>query len=269
MTKLSLFPGGQFYIAREYDDMFLKNYEINGGSSVFEIVTNDYRAAEVFRRYGISYCCGAKWPLAVVCENHGLDIEKIKAELESATRTILFPNQIDVGSWDIDFLIDYIIHVHHGYLERTWLFSKQLLDEFKNEHIKKFPYLEELQKQFELLTTQLLLDIKREEADLFPYIRQIAHALKSKETYAVLLVRTLRKPVEQSKSHEIVSNLLFSIRDITNNYTAPVNACGSHKVVFSRLKELDNDTMQHFHLERSILFPRVKAIENEVLQVGG
>ena len=247
--------------------MLMKSFEIDPKLSVSEIVSNDYRAAEVFRRYGISYCCGGKWPLDTACKMRGIDAEKVHAELEAATRIINIPNQVDLENWDIDFLIDYIVNVHHRYLQKSLMPSKELLDDFAKEHIKKFPQLEDLQSQFVLLIKQLQSAMKREEEVLFPYIRQVAHAHKDKEPYAVLLVRTLRKPVDEAmfKSHETVSNILLNIRRITKTHLSPENMCTSHKVVIAKLQELDNDIMQHFYLEQSILFPRAIAIEKEVL----
>jgi regulator of cell morphogenesis and NO signaling len=106
-----------------------------------------------------------------------------------------------------------------------------------------------------------------EEEILFPYIRQIAHAYKSRESYAGLLVRTLRKPVENvmQHEHETISKILNRIRLLTDNYQSPPNACVSHGVTFSLLKELDNDLVQHVYLENQILFPRAIAMEKELL----
>ena len=79
----------------------------------------------------------------------------------------------------------------------------------------------------------------------------------------------LRKPVEETmfKGHEIITDIIVSIRMLTNKYTTPENVCISHKVVIAKLKELDNDLMQHLYLEQSILFPRAMAIEKELLNV--
>ncbi len=249
--------------------MFIQPFEINRKSLVADIVGRDYRTADVFRRYGIGYCCGGKWPMGIACEMRGVDAEKVEAELKAATRTIHISNQLDFASWDIDFLIDYIINVHHRYLQESLMPLKELLDEFANEHVKNYPHLEELQVQFDLLGKQILSEMKLEEEVLFPYIRQVAHAHKDKEPYAVLLVRTLRKPIEESmfKSHEMIMDIITAIRIITNKYTTPENVCTSHKVVIAKMKELDDDIMQHFYLERSILFPRAMAIEKEVLDL--
>jgi regulator of cell morphogenesis and NO signaling len=103
---------------------------------------------------------------------------------------------------------------------------------------------------------------------IFPYIKQIYHAWRHRESYASLLVRTLRKPVEEvmQSEHETVGKQLNRMREITNHYSPPANACLTHKVTFSKLQELDNDLVQHIHLENNILFPKAIALEKELLQ---
>ena len=62
--------------------MFLQSFEINRQSLVSDIVSLDYRTADVFRRNGISYCCGGKWPIEIACQMQGVDADKVLAELE-------------------------------------------------------------------------------------------------------------------------------------------------------------------------------------------
>jgi regulator of cell morphogenesis and NO signaling len=80
-------------------------------------------------------------------------------------------------------------------------------------------------------------------------------------------VRTLRKPVENvmHHEHESVNRSLRLMRQLTDHYTLPEGACVSHKVILSKLLELDNDLLQHMHLENDILFPRAIAMEQELL----
>lgn len=247
--------------------MFLQSFEINRQSLVSDIVSLDYRTADVFRRYGIGYCCGGKWPIEVACQMQGIDAGKILTELEAATRSVYLSSHLDFAAWNIDFLIDYLINVHHHVLKKSLPETKQLLHEFANGHIKKFPYLVELEKKFDLLIKQLMPSLQQEEDVIFPYIRQLSHAHRHKEPYAALLVRTLRKPVVETmyKGHEALTDIIFSIRGMTNRYTPPENVCSSHKVVIAKLKELDNDLMQHLYLEQYFLFPGAIAIEKEVL----
>lgn len=247
--------------------MFLKTVEINRKSLVADIVAQDYRTAEVFRRHGIGYCCGGKWPMDMACEMRGIDAEKVEAELQAAVRSVQVSNFLDFAEWNIDFLVDYITNIHHRYLRKTLPDVINIVSDFAKEHIKKYPWLGELDIQVNELAGQLQKAIQQEEEVLFPYIRQIAHAHKSKEPYAALLVRTLRKPVENTiyHGHEKVNDIIMAIRELTNKYTTPENVCISHKVVIAKLKELDNDLMQHLYLEQTILYPRAMAIEKEIL----
>ena len=191
------------------------------------------------------------------------------SELESIVRINNISNQLNFADFDTDFIINYIINVHHEYLKKSLKGTQEMLADFAKEHIKKFAYLGELEDQFDILVNELLASVQHEEEVIFPYLRHLIHAHKHKEPYAVLLIKTLRKPVEDAmfNSHETVSEIIMSIRKLTTSYTPPENVCISHKVILAKLKELDNDLMQHLYLEQSILFPRAIAIEKELLSL--
>jgi len=248
--------------------MFLNSFKINGESLVSDIVAQDYRTADIFSKYGIEYCCGGKWPLEVACKARGLDVNTITEELEYSIRNVMLPNVIDFNKWNIDFLIDYIINVHHEYLRTSIPNVLDQLERFTNSHNKKFSYLNEILLLVNQLTKNLRPHLVQEEEIIFPYIRQIAHAYENKESYARLFVRTLSKPVEaiMHNEHEIVGKSLLRIRELTGDYIPPEKACVSHKTTFSKLKEFDNDLVQHMYLENEILFPKGIKMEKELLQ---
>ncbi len=241
---------------------------IDGSFPVADIVKSDFRTADVFRKYGIEYCCGGKWPLDTACEMKGLDFSKVHEDLNRVTRNIQVPASIDFNEWNIDFLTDYIVNIHHRYLRTAFPQLEDHISRFAEGHRKKFDYLDEMQSTVNRLAQYLVAHLQQEEETLFPYIRQIAHAYSAKESYASLLVRTLRKPVEEIMHHEhtTISDSLKRLREITHNYTVPENSCISHKVTFHKMKEVDNDLVQHMHLENDILFPRAIAMEKELLR---
>ena len=248
--------------------MFLRPNNINKNSFVSDIVREDYRTVSVFRKYGIDFCCGGKWALGMVCEMKEIDFEEVKKELEDSVRNIQLSNSTRFNDWSIDFLTEYIVNVHHQYLREALPEIKAQLNRFLEDHGEKYPYLQEVMKQFNYLVKDIIPHLQQEEEMLFPYIRQISHAYDGKESYASLLVRTLRKPVEEvmHREHENVSKVLCRLRELSNNYTTPENACPGHKVSFAMLKELDNDFVQHLYLENDILFPKAIAMEKELLQ---
>lgn len=247
--------------------MYIPSVHITRDSFVTDLVRKDYRTAAVFRKYGIEFCCSARFPLSVVCDNQGLDFEQLREELIHATRPFQVSTIIQWEKWDTDFLIDYIINIHHQYLYDRLPFITEQVGRFVEGHVKKFPEMQKVHELVGQLSARIMPHLKQEEEVLFPYVRQIAHAYTDSEPYAGLLVRTLRKPMQDTidREHKMILDLVAQIRQLTKNYTPPENACISHGVSFSLLRELDDDLSLHFYLESSILYPRAIAMEGELL----
>src|SRR5689334_16913684 len=121
--------------------MLLSSSEIRNDSFVTDIVIQDYRTSAVFRKYGIDYCCGGKIPLQTVCERLELDLEIIKDELNRAVRNIHVSGSTDFANWGVDFLIDYIINIHHSYLIQNLPDIIDTVQRFVEAHRTKYPYL--------------------------------------------------------------------------------------------------------------------------------
>jgi regulator of cell morphogenesis and NO signaling len=234
---------------------------------ISDIVVNDYRTADVFRKYGINFCCGGKIALDAACRARGLDTYEIITELEIASQKRCVTPSLSYDNWSISFLTEYISNVHHSYLIKAFPEIEDYLGRFVEGHFSKFHYLHELQADFRQLHQELIPHMQQEENIIFPYIRQIENAYLKDEPYAALLVRTLRKPVENMMQHEhvLVSQTLLKFRGFTGNYAVPLNACVNHKVTFMKLRELDSDLVEHMHLENNILFPKSLAMEKELL----
>ncbi len=248
--------------------MFKNDYTIEPTSFITDIVNHDYRTADIFKKYDIDFCCGGKWPLENICQNKNINTHDVIEELQKIVNQNSSNAAVDFDSWDLDFLVDYILNVHHRYLRKSLPAVKEQVEKFLDGHRQKFPELTELENIIERLLKEIPPHMVKEEDIFFPYIKEIYHAHKNHESYARLLIRTLRKPLEEvmQKEHEKTGANLHRVRSITNNYTPPANACLTHKVTFAKLKELDDDLVQHIHLESNILFPKAIALERELLK---
>jgi regulator of cell morphogenesis and NO signaling len=234
--------------------------------TVAEIVRSDDRTADVFRKYGINYCCGGQVPLAEACALKNIDPKRLQSDLDAATRNLQLFNGLRFEEWKLDFLADYIVNVHHAYLYQTLPQLETTLTGFVNSHRKQHPELEEVLATFTELAQLLLQHNRMEEEVVFPYLKQIDNAFRRQESYGRLFVRTLRKPfADLQKEHQQVAELLQKIRTLTNDYAFSDKACTNHRVIYGKLRELDNDLVQHKHLENNILIPRAQEMERALL----
>lgn len=241
---------------------------ISQQTPVKDIVVQDYRTADVFKKYGINYCCGGQVSLEVACQQCHVDMVLVQEELQSATRNLAISNRLAFNHWRVDFLVDYIINIHHAFIKDAWPSLQANLVSFVESHQKKHPELNALIPVFGELMDVVVKQVKYEEEVVFPYIKQIESMHRRKETYGSLFVKTLRKPLDTivNNEHGEINALMQKIRGYTHHYRFSAEACTSHQVIFHKLKELDNDLVQHKHLENNVLFPKAIAIEKELLQ---
>lgn len=240
---------------------------MQGIKTVKDIVIDDYRTADVFKKWGINYCCGGNLPLDKACAVKQVSQIEVEQDLERATKSITLSNAIAFNEWPLSFLTDYILYVHHGYLKMALPTLRQLLTSFVPGHLKKYPHLDGLHETFLNLADELDEHMAEEEESLFPYVKQISSTYSQKEKYGRLFVRTMRKPLAQTveKGHVRIVSLLKQLRTQTNHYSFGPNACPNYQVIYNKLKEIDNDLVQHKHLENNILFPKALQMEKSLL----
>ncbi|GAB4091512.1 DUF542 domain-containing protein [Flaviaesturariibacter terrae] len=233
--------------------------------TVSEIVRQDYRAADVFKKWGINYCCGGNRPLAEVCALQGIAIDTVLGELEAARRSRSLAPGISFNEWPVPFLIDYIQLLHHAYVRNNGAALGRQLHDFVQGHLKKYPQLTEVDEAYSQLLNELLAHISGEEEKVFPYIRQLCSAHSNPDAYGKLFMRTLGQTVAAEEAdHGRIAPLLQRLRAVTQHYRFPDNACTNYQVLFHKLREFDDDLVQHLHLEQNVLFPRVGVMEKEL-----
>jgi regulator of cell morphogenesis and NO signaling len=233
-----------------------------------DIVKTDYRTADIFKKYQLGFCCTGNVALKTACEAKGIDFEVLSLELKDSTKNLMLSNFLPFNEWRIEFLIDYISNVHHTYLYMVIPSLSESLKSFTTSHQDKYPELAEVSKIFTELTVVLMNHNRHEDEIIFPYIKQIDSALRRKEPYGNLFVRTLRKPLHMvEQEHLRIQQLLNTLQFTTNYFTPPESACINYGVIYKKLEELNNNLTQHKHLEQDLLFPKAIAIEQKLLQV--
>jgi regulator of cell morphogenesis and NO signaling len=72
---------------------------------------------------------------------------------------------------------------------------------------------------------------------------------------------------QMRRDHRSYADTMSQIRRLTNNYTAPDDACNMTRLCLAELQEFEYDMMQHIYLENNILFPKLLRIEDSLNSV--
>ena len=223
-------------------------------TQVCDIVTALPQSADLFRSLRIDFCCGGKIPLKDAAEGRSLNPEEV---LKSVQRIEEKREQVDSThptSFGNRTLVAYIQEKYHAGLREELPQLAPYITRVVKVHGEKHPHLVRIQEIFKELRVDLLDHTADEDKNVFPVI------LEFLENPTPELKEQVKPHVmELEAEHEHAGELLFEIRDLTNNYTPPEEACGTYRVVYARLAQLEKDTFEHVHLENNVLFDRVRA----------
>ena len=230
--------------------------------TIAELVVEDYRRADVFKRYGIDFCCGGGRPLAAVCEKRGLDIDAVKADLVAAGSTPDAP--VHPERWAPEFLVDYVVSEHHSYVNESLPVMREYLDKVARVHGHANPEVVEIAGLFGEVATEMSQHMMKEERVLFPYIKELAAAGRDHRTVNPAGFGSVRNPIGMMEhEHEHAGSLMRQIRELSSDFVPPEHACNTYRVAFAKLEEFEADLHRHVHLENNILFPKAIALERE------
>ena len=231
-----------------------------------ELVAKDYRAASVFKKYNIDFCCQGNRTINDACVAKNIDQKSVVSDL-NALMDSNTENTTDFKSWPLDLLADYIEKKHHRYVEEKTSEIKPYLDKICRVHGERHPELFEINEHFNATAGELAMHMKKEELILFPFIKKMAKAKHENSILDAPKFGTVQNPIQMMMDEHTAEGERFSKIDaLSNNYTAPEDACNTYKVTFALLQEFEQDLHLHIHLENNILFPKAIELEKEFAQ---
>ncbi|MAU16956.1 MAG: iron-sulfur cluster repair di-iron protein [Muricauda sp.] len=232
--------------------------------TIGQMVTEDYRTAQVFKEHKIDFCCKGNRTISEVVAKKGLDLQTLLQKLDEAKQS----NQGDLPdfkTWSLDLLIDYIEKKHHRYVEQQIPILKQYLTKLCRVHGERHPELHDIFNHFNISSGELAMHMKKEELVLFPWIRKMVNTSLNENHLERPHFGPVRNPIQMMmEEHDNEGERFRKIAELSNDYTPPADACNTYRVAFSLLQEFEEDLHRHIHLENNILFPKAELLENEL-----
>ena len=234
--------------------------------TIAEMVVADYRKAEVFRQYGIDYCCGGKKPLEEVCLKKNIDPAAVWQALQNLDKQA---ENLEETWTDMPLqgLTAHIVGTHHQYVLQALPMLNELTTKVARVHGERHPELIEIARHFFNISQELQMHMQKEENILFPFIEKMAAAWQEERPLPPAMFGSVSNPIHMMESeHESAGNEMEIIRQLSDHFTPPAEACTSYRVLFAKLEEFERDLHRHVHLENNILFPHALQLEQQLHQ---
>lgn len=219
-----------------------------------QIVNENHQTAAVFEKYGLDFCCKGKRSLQTACDEKQLSSTEIAEELTSIINMHVKP-VVDFDMMSLKDLANYIVSTHHAYVKQEAPQILAYLHKIASKHGERHDELYQVFEAFDKLKAEMDDHMRKEELVLFP---RIVGLETFQEQYdSGVSIEYIQSPVSvMEHEHEDAGTLLEVLRQLTNNYQPPADACTTYRLAFAALKSFETDLHQHIHLENNILFPK-------------
>jgi regulator of cell morphogenesis and NO signaling len=215
---------------------------MNTATTLAELAVSHPAAARVFYRHRLDFCCGGRRPLAEVCRERQLDAAVILEAIAAED-----PIAADAERWDLAplaALIDHIVTTYHARLREQLPALVEMARKVERRHGDKPECPRGLATHLEAMHASVLDHLGKEEEILFPLI------LAGQGARASAPVHVLE--VEHTQHGEG----LQALRRLTDDLTPPAAACTTWRALYLGLQQLEQELMEHIHLENNVLFRR-------------
>lgn len=220
--------------------------------TVGELVAERPGRSRIFQKHHIDFCCQGGTTLREACERKGLSANAIAGEIEEETSKEP-ESGFNPALLEPDRLSAYIVEKHHGYLRQELPRLHAMSQRVARVHGGHTPSLVEVFRVFGDLTGELLSHMMKEEEILFPALEKMSRGESA--------AGSLEGPIlGMMQEHDEAGAALVKLRELTNGFQPPPQACNTYRALFAGLQDLETDLHQHIHLENTVLFPAARKL---------
>jgi regulator of cell morphogenesis and NO signaling len=215
---------------------------MNRSATLAELAVTEPGAARVFYRNGLDFCCGGRRPLEEVCAARGLDPDAVVAQIAAEGDTAPASPR-----WDLRPLAELVTFIVDHYHRRLRLALPELIamaEKVESRHGDKPACPRGLAAHLHCVHAEVLDHLMKEEGVLFPMI------LAGRGRAAVGPVHVMEMEHDDHKRN------LDVLRTMTTEFVPPSEACVTWRALYLGLAQLEQELMEHIHLENHVLFQR-------------
>jgi len=216
---------------------------------VAQLVLEHPRCAQLLVERDIDFCCRGTMSLREACAMRGIEAQAFLADLQSFIEDESEWEPVsDPRSLSTLQLVSHIVDQHHAYLRKALPLIELLAARVVEAHSQHEARLAEIHGTLRALRGTLEAHLDHEESVLFPLLIRGGRDRRTREQLDAMLAEHLR-----------IGDTLRKLRTLANRFELPSWACATYAALMEELEAMEQDTLEHVHLENNVLAPRFAA----------
>lgn len=238
-------------------------------SKMADVILRDYQLLPIILRFGIKLGFGNK-TVKEVCQDKNTNEAFFLEILNCYHNPDYFPDN-HLSDFKADVMVSYLTNTHLYYLKskvpHIELFIDKMEQEAQEENIRNIKLLKHFFYEYKADLEHHFIE---EEKNVFPYILDLESVLKTNNCSKQLLDKIKHEPIEvYERNHESLEVKLADMKNLIIRFLPPLNCEGDCEHLLTELFELECDIEDHTRMEEKVLIPKVKMLEQKVLEYYG
>jgi regulator of cell morphogenesis and NO signaling len=201
-------------------------------------------ATAVFRRLKLDFCCGGQISLRQAALDKKLDLPVVLAELTTLERGSEAPETTAPAA-----LIDHILERYHAVHRAQLPELIKMARRVEAVHRDNPQVPTGLADLLEAIEREMLEHMEKEEGVLFPILKAGGNPF-------------VVHPIGMMRSEHISHGAqLDRLNALTQDATPPEGACNTWRALYTGIAQLNDDLINHIHLENNVLFPQFEPVQ--------
>jgi regulator of cell morphogenesis and NO signaling len=207
--------------------------------AIGQIAVNLPGSTAVFRRLKLDFCCGGQLALRTACDQKGLDLDSVLAELAGLDRPA-----VQAAPQAPSDMVDHILSRYHAVHREQLPELIRMARRVEAVHRESPDVPVGLADHLETMEAELLEHMEKEEAVLFPMIQAGANPM-------------IHHPIAVMREEHVNHGAqLEQLMRLCNDAIPPRGACNTWRALYTGIAQLSDDLINHIHLENNLLFPQ-------------
>jgi regulator of cell morphogenesis and NO signaling len=232
---------------------------------ILDLVEENYVFASVLHYFGIGFYDFSESKFSETCIKKGLKSELIVDGLED----VIEEDQehfLYLMSLPIEVVICYLKHKHYSFIKHSIPYLAKLIHNYPTS--KAPSIINEIRIKFPVFVKGFIEHMHKEEYIYFKLIEDIDGAIKGSINFSKLFFTLKKSSIKKmAEDHTDEDDIMFEIRNITDDYKLKKDSPVLLKVIYSELQSFEKNLIIHSRIENEVLFPKAILLEKEVYKI--
>lgn len=246
-----------------------KNLPFTANTKMADVIHRNYILIPVINRFGIKFGFGNKTVIEV-CDEYNLNVSFFLEIINSYHNPNYFPKE-ELQNYTSYLIIQYLRNAHSYYCEVKVPEIQDYIDKISKltseNNLRNIQLINNFFKEYRL---ELKKHLDNEEDEVFPYIISLEEAFATKYCSDILYDQIVNESIEKYEiNHDSLEIKLGDLKNLLIKFLPPEFSNETCQQLLAELFRLESDLENHTRIEEKVLVPKVKLLEQKVLEASG